>query len=361
VNHACVIIVFVKITRYSLTAIIVVVSFIGLFVLVIGFCLKESTKIPNNLATFSAVDLSGVLPETGLNLIGSTQADNNRFVETNDPFVIQQWALSNMNITDLWSRNNRTKEIVVAILDTGIDSNHEDLKDKVIAEINLTDSHTVNDLNGHGTHIAGIICAAANNGVGITGIVPECKLLNVKVADDDGFCQAAIVAQGIVWAIDNGAKVINISLEIRNPSIDLEKAVNYAWEHGALIISAAGNQGNSSAVYPAYYENSIAVAGIKPDNSLAPLSNFGDWVDVAAPGYNIYSSLPGNQYGYETGTSFATAYVSGFAAFLLNVVSDTNGDGCLNDEVRNAIEKSCRPMSNTSYSFGILDAKYLFN
>lgn len=360
-NHACVIIVFVKITRYSLTAIIVVVSFIGLFVLVIGFCLKESTKIPNNLATFSAVDLSGVLPETGLNLIGSTQADNNRFVETNDPFVIQQWALSNMNITDLWSRNNRTKEIVVAILDTGIDSNHEDLKDKVIAEINLTDSHTVNDLNGHGTHIAGIICAAANNGVGITGIVPECKLLNVKVADDDGFCQAAIVAQGIVWAIDNGAKVINISLEIRNPSIDLEKAVNYAWEHGALIISAAGNQGNSSAVYPAYYENSIAVAGIKPDNSLAPLSNFGDWVDVAAPGYNIYSSLPGNQYGYETGTSFATAYVSGFAAFLLNVVSDTNGDGCLNDEVRNAIEKSCRPMSNTSYSFGILDAKYLFN
>ena len=360
-NHACVIIVFVKITRYSLTAIIVVVSFIGLFVLVIGFCLKESTKIPNNLATFSAVDLSGVLPETGLNLIGSTQADNNRFVETNDPFVIQQWALSNMNITDLWSRNNRTKEIVVAILDTGIDSNHEDLKDKVIAEINLTDSHTVNDLNGHGTHIAGIICAAANNGVGITGIVPECKLLNVKVADDDGFCQAAIVAQGIVWAIDNGAKVINISLEIRNPSIDLENAVNYAWEHGALIISAAGNQGNSSAVYPAYYENSIAVAGIKPDNSLAPLSNFGDWVDVAAPGYNIYSSLPGNQYGYETGTSFATAYVSGFAALLLNVVSDTNGDGYLNDEVRHAIEKSSRPMSNPGYSFGILDAKNLFD
>ncbi|OGN87678.1 MAG: hypothetical protein A2Z74_06265 [Chloroflexi bacterium RBG_13_46_9] len=94
---------------------------------------------------------------------------------------------------------------------------------------------------------------------------------------------------------------------------------------------------------------------------MAPLSNFGDWVDVAAPGYNIYSSLPGNQYGYETGTSFAAAYVSGFVALLFNVVSDTNGNGYLNDDVRNAVEKSIRPMSNPGYSFGILDAKNLFD
>ncbi len=355
------IIVNVKITRYSLTAIIVVVSFLGILVLVTGFCLKETAATSNNLANFSIVDLGGVSPETGVNLIASTQPDNNRFVETNDPFFNRQWALSNMNITDLWSKTNRNNEIVVAILDTGIDSNHEDLKGKVVAEINLTDSPTVNDLNGHGTHIAGIICATADNGIGVAGIVARCKIMNVKVADDDGFCNNQVVARGIIWAVDKGAKVINISIEIKKPSLDLENAVNYAWEHGALIISAAGNQGNSSAVYPAYYENSIAVAGVKPDNTLAPLSNFGDWVDVASPGYKIYSSLPGNLYGYETGTSFATAYVSGFAALLFNVVCDTNNDGCLNDEVRLAIEKSCRPMSNPGGSFGILDAKNLFN
>ena len=360
-DHACVIILNVKITRYSLTAIIVVVSFLGFLAFVTAFCLKESIATSNNLANFSTVDLGGVSPETGVNLIASTQPDNNRFVETNDPFINQQWALRNINIADLWSRTTRTNEIVVAILDTGIDSNHEDLKDKIIAEINLTDSPTVNDLNGHGTHIAGIICATADNGIGVAGIVAKCKIMNVKVADDDGFCNNQVVARGIIWAVDNGAKVLNISIEITKTSLDLENAVNYAWEHGALIVSAAGNQGNSSAVYPAYYENSIAVAGVKPDNSLAPLSNFGDWVDVAAPGYNIYSSLPGNQYGYETGTSFAAAYVSGFVALLFNVVSDTNGNGYLNDDVRNAVEKSIRPMSNPGYSFGILDAKNLFD
>ena len=355
------IIVFVKITRYSFVAIIMVVSFLGLFILVTGFCLKESAATPNNLANFSVVDLSGVSLETGVNPITSTLADNNEFAETNDPFINRQWALYNLSISALWSRVIRTNEIVVAILDTGIDSSHEDIKGKVIAEINFTDSPTVNDLNGHGTHIAGIICATVDNGIGVAGIATNCRIMNVKVADDNGFCYNQTVARGILWAVDNGANVINISIEIKNPSLDLENAVNYAWEQGALIVCAAGNQGNSSAVYPAYYENSIAVAGIKPDNFLAPLSNFGDWVDVAAPGYYIYSSLPGNQYGYETGTSFAAAQVSGFAAVLLNVVSDTNCNGCLNDEVRYVIEKSCRPMNNPGDSFGILDAGILIN
>ncbi len=355
------IIVFVKITRNPFIAIIIFVSFLGLFVLLTGFCFKETNKPTNNLANFSAVDLIGTLKTDTSNLLPSTQVDNDGFIDTKDPYVNQQWALSNMRIKDLWSRTNRNNQIIVAILDTGIDSNHVDLKDKVIAEINLTDSPTMNDLNGHGTHIAGIICATANNYIGVAGIVDNCKILNVKVADDNGFCHSQLVARGILWAVDNGANVINISIEIKNSSLELENAVNYAWEHGALIVCAAGNQGNSSAVYPAYYENSLAVAGIKPDNTLAPLSNFGDWVDVAAPGYNIYSSLPGNQYGYETGTSFAAAQVSGFAALLFTSVNDTNGDGRLNDEVRLAIEKSCRPINNPGTSFGILDAKNLFN
>ena len=284
-------------------------------------------------------DMDNTSSEDALSLL-SAEIEQNGLLRPNDPFYSKQWALDQMHITTLWNITTGCREVLIAILDTGIDHDHEDLKGKVVAEVNFTDSPSINDINGHGTHIAGIIAATANNGLGVAGLVPTSKLMNVKVADDYGFCQTATVARGIIWAVDNGANVINISIEIRNPLVDLEQAVNYAWEHGALIIAAAGNHGNESAIYPAYYENSIAVAATQPNNTLAPLSNYGNWVDMAAPGFNIYSTLPGNKYGYETGTSFATAYVSGLAAIFLTIVSDTNGNGRLNDEVRSAIEGS---------------------
>jgi thermitase len=278
--------------------------------------------------------------------------EENGITRPNDPFYDKQWALDQMNFPNLWNTNMSSGEIVIAILDTGIDRNHEDLKGKVVAEVNFTDSPSVNDLNGHGTHIAGIIAATADNGIGVAGLVPMSKLMNVKVADDYGFCHAATVARGIIWAVDNGAKVLNISIEIRNPSADLEQAVNYAWDHGVLIIAAAGNQGNESPTYPAYYENCIAVSATQPDGTLASLSSYGDWVDVAAPGYNIYSTLPDNKYGYETGTSFATAYVTGLAAMFLTIVSDTNNNGRLNDEARIAIEGSYFMINYTGFNYG---------
>jgi len=215
----------------------------------------------------------------------------------------------------------------------------------VVIEVNLTNSPTSGDVYGHGTHVAGIIAACSNNGVGIAGVAPESWLMNVKVAGDDGGCWASTVAKGILWAVDKGADVINLSIELREPSPELEDAINYAWSQGVVIIAAAGNEGSQSPVYPAYYENCIAVAATRQDNTLAPLSNYGDWVDVTAPGVDIYSSLPGNSYGYKSGTSFATAYVSGLAALLLNVVTDTNGDGKLNDEVRAAIENGCQQVN----------------
>jgi thermitase len=145
------------------------------------------------------------------------------------------------------------------------------------------------------------------------------------------------MATGIIWAVDNGARVINISLELKESTPELQKAVDYAWNNGAIIIAAAGNDGGNLPVYPAAYENCIAVTSIKESGALAPLANYGDWVDIAAR-WDIYSTLPGNKYGYMYGTSFATAYVSGLAARLFTVLTDTNGDGKLNDEVRRKIE-----------------------
>ena len=231
--------------------------------------------------------------------------------------------------------------VIVAVLDTGIDKYHEDLNGTVIAEVNFTDSPTANDIYGHGTHVAGIIAAGNDNDIGIDGVAPDCQLINVKVADDRGRCRLTALAEGIVWAVDNGAQVINISIEMQESSPMLREAIDYAWENGAIIIAAAGNGASSLPVYPACYENCIGVTALQDNGELAPLANYGDWVDAAAPGFNVYSTLPGDEYGYKYGTSFATAYVSGLSALLFPVLEDTNGNGRINDEVRQVIDSIC--------------------
>jgi len=277
----------------------------------------------------------------------------------NDPYIDRQWALNQIRMPELWQITTGSPEILVAVLDTGIDQSHVDLEGKVVAEINLTGSPTPSDIHGHGTHVAGIIAASSNNGIGIAGVAPQCRLMNVKVADDRGKCQATALAEGIIWAVDNGAKVINISIEIKESSPDLEAAINYAWNHGALVVAAAGNSGSHEPVYPAYYQNCIAVTAVKEENSLSPLSNNGNWVDLAAPGYKIYSTQPGDSYGFETGTSFASAHVSGIAALLFSLVTDTNNNGFLNDEVLAIIEDSCLEIGIDGAGRGYIDTSQI--
>jgi subtilisin family serine protease len=233
---------------------------------------------------------------------------------------------------------------VVAVLDTGIDETHEALSGLVVGDANFSESYDTKDRNGHGTYVAGII-AAKENHVGMVGVSPGCQLLNVKVADDQGRCEPSTLAEGIVWAADHGANVINISIELKESSPELEKAVNYAWEKGSLIIVAAGNNADESSVYPACYENCIAVSCLGGDDKLLPLSNCGAWVHVAAPGCNVYSCLPKNCYGYKSGTSCAAAYASGIAALLFATVDDANGDGRLNDDMKTLIESGYRQIT----------------
>ncbi len=274
----------------------------------------------------------------------------------NDQYMTLQWALESIGISALWSLTTGNSDIIVAILDTGIDKYHQDLSGQVIAEANFTTSDTASDINGHGTHIAGII-AGKSNGLGIIGIAPDIKLLNVKVADDRGRCQAQDLAGGIIWAVDMGADVINISIQIKEPSLELEEAINYAWNNGAVIVAAAGNNGGQSAVYPAAYQNVIAVSATNESGDLAPLSNYGDWVDIAAPGYRIYSSLPGDEYGYETGTSFATGYISAIAALLMDITVDSNGNGKINDEIASLIESGYIETGDSRINGGIINAE----
>ncbi|MBM4446915.1 MAG: peptidase S8 [Chloroflexi bacterium] len=253
----------------------------------------------------------------------------------------RQWAIPKIMAPQAWEIASGEASIVIAILDTGIDKEYEGLAGKVIAEVNFTDSPTTKDIYGHGTHIAGIIAAAANNGVGVTGVAYNCRLMNVKVADDQGRFYGSAAAKGITWAVEHGAKVINMSLVSTEPSPGLEKAIDYAWSQGAVVVAAAGNFVGTKVVYPAYYSNSIAVAATDSNDTVASWSSRGNWVDVAAPGVGIYSTLPGNRYDNKSGTSMAAAHVSGLTGLLFALGSDNNSNGFVNDEVRAAIEHGC--------------------
>jgi len=257
----------------------------------------------------------------------------------------QQWGLTKIQAPAAWDVTTGSSSVKIAVLDTGIDQDHEDLAAKIVANQNFSDSTTVDDLYGHGTHVAGIAAAITNNGVGVAGAGYNSSLMNVKVLGDSGSGLYSWVASGIIWAADNGAKVINMSLGGGSPSPTLEDAINYAWSRGVVLVAAAGNNGDSAHRYPAYYTNIISVAATSQNDAKASWSTYGTWVDVAAPGVSIYSTLPnhpnnlGLNYGYLDGTSMAAPFVSGLAALVW-----TTNYGTSNADVRSKIEGRADPI-----------------
>jgi len=273
-----------------------------------------------------------------------------------DAYFDKQWGMIKVEAPQAWEVTTGSIDVNIAILDTGIDLGHPDLASKVKASINFTGSATATDYYGHGTHVAGIAAASTNNGIGVAGLGYNSTLMNVKVLGDDGSGYYSWIAQGVTWAADNGAEVINLSLGGSSPSLTLESAVNYAWGKGVVVVAAAGNSGSSAPFYPAYYTNSVAVAATDASDSLPSWSNRGDWVDVAAPGVSIYSTLKDNGYGYKTGTSMASPHTAGLAALLFSVVADFNGNGLLNDEVRSRIEANCDDIGLSGVGSGRINA-----
>ncbi len=240
---------------------------------------------------------------------------------TNDPLLSQQWGLFKINaasndILSAWDITTGDTSVKVAILDTGIEQSHPDLNGKVISNINFTNSSTVSDLDGHGTHVAGIVAAATNNANGVAGTGYNTALINTKVLDDNGSGYYSWVTNGIIWSADQGAKVITMSLGGSSYSQALLDAVNYAWNKGAVVVAAAGNNNNANPIYPGAYLNVIAVAAVDQNDTKAYFSNYGNWVDVSAPGVTIYSTYIGNSYAYLSGTSMATPFTSGTAALV---------------------------------------------
>ncbi len=274
---------------------------------------------------------------------------------SNDPEVISRslWGLYKIKAADdgisAWNYSKSSHNIKVAILDTGIDGNHEDLVEKVSDDHNCTDTVDTNDYFGHGTHVAGIVAASTNNGKGVAGVGYNASVMNAKSLGNDGYGYYSWIADCIVWATDNGARVINMSLGGSSPSKILESAINYAWNKGVVIVAAAGNSGSSNPIYPAYYRNVISVAATDKNDKKAGWSSYGRWVSVAAPGVSILSTMPTFKnkigllnYGFLSGTSMATPHVSGLAALIWSTTYGVN-----NSSVRRRIEQTADKITGT--------------
>lgn len=273
----------------------------------------------------------------------------------NDPDFAQQWGLTKIQAPRAWDVALGSADVSIAILDSGIDPSHEDLAAKIVASQNFSSSSTVDDFYGHGTHLAGIAAAITNNGVGIAGVGANCTLMNVKVdRDEDGAASAAWVSQGIIWAADAGARVICMSFGSPNSSQTVADAIDYAWNAGAVLVASAGNSNSTAPNYPAAYPECISVAATDPSDQKEARSNFGSWVDVAAPGSRIFSTLPTHSfrlqqtdglplsYGTLSGTSQATAFVAGLAGLVWSTPFGTS-----NAAVRARIEATCDRIPGT--------------
>lgn len=227
---------------------------------------------------------------------------------------------------EMWSKGVKGKNVKIAVLDTGCDTSHPDLKSQIIGGKNFTDDDggkedAISDYNGHGTHVAGTIAANDSNG-GISGVAPEASLLIVKVLGGaNGSGQYEWIINGINYAVEQKVDIISMSLGGPSDVPELKEAVKNAVKNGVLVICAAGNEGDGDErteelSYPAAYNEVIAVGSVSVARELSEFSNANKEIDLVAPGENILSTLPNKKYGKLTGTSMAAPHVSGALALI---------------------------------------------
>ena len=274
----------------------------------------------------------------------------------NDPNYAEQWNLSVLNMSQAWAIEQGKPQVTVAVVDSGIASRHPEFRSQLWENVNeiprngidddgngyiddtngwdFSDAPTLpgsgdwtvgdndpEDETGHGTHVSGIIAAKANNGLGIAGIAPNCRLMPLRAGFKYGggtYLQNDDLAAAIVYAADNGAQVINMSWGDTVRAFIIEDAIEYAHHRGCVLVGAAGNSAAVGSYYPAALESVISVAGLGQEKQLYDSSNFGATIDIAAPGEEILSTALNGEYQKRDGTSMAAAHVSGVAALVLS-------------------------------------------
>lgn len=293
------------------------------------------------LSSLGLAPFESLISRTTAALIGSTSSLATQLAKSAQPaaFQARNWGLTNSQAMDAWKIEAGSRNVVVAVIDTGVDFNHEALSPNQWRDPEAQNAPTygwnfVNnkanpiDDHGHGTHVAGIVGAVTQPKVGVSGVAPRVSIMAVKYYSDanPGAVNLANTVKAINYAVDHGAQIINYSGGGPEFSEEEYLAIKRAESKGVLFVSAAGNEHQDTDkvenyYYPSAYRlsNILSVAATDQGNRLLSSSNWGKKkVDVAAPGENIFSTLPGGRYGSMTGTSQATAFVSGLAALLLS-------------------------------------------
>jgi subtilisin family serine protease len=290
-------------------------------------------------------------------------------LDPNDPSYLagQQWGLAQVGAPQAWSMSTG-HAATVAVIDTGIDLTHPDLVGSLWVNVGEVAGNGLDDDNngcvddvhgcdfadgdgspadghGHGTHVAGIIGAETDNGIGVAGMGWGVSVMPVRVLDDEGSGGVWSVSEGILYAANNGARVINLSLGGYSGAPSLQSAISYAQSKGALVIAAAGNDNLSMPFYPAVYDGVVGVAATDGADQKAGFSNYGSYVDIAAPGVDIYSTwLQPAAYREMSGTSMAAPMVSGLAALVW-----TRFPSATASQVAAAMQKSAEDLGSVGW------------
>jgi subtilisin family serine protease len=280
--------------------------------------------------------------------------------EPNDPMYADQYGMKLMNVAKAWEIEPGKRTTVVAMIDTGADLTHPDLKDKFVAGYNAVDKgQPPQDDAGHGTHTAGIVAAAANNGTGVIGVGGNVSIMPVKVLSKGSGSEAGI-ADGIIWAADHGANVASMSIGLYQRSEVLEKALQYALDKGVTLVASAGNNNaendpTTAPHLPSTHPGVIEVAATDATNQKARFSNFGKTVSVAAPGVDVLSTWMGGGYRKASGTSMACPHVAGLAALVIS-----QNPGMKPADVKKRIEATAQDFGTAGFDpifgFGRVDA-----
>lgn len=303
---------------------------------------EEDDKYLKWIRTSEAVDASQMDTSVTNVLTAAGAADIDTNVAADSVYTVQgvPWNISKIEAPAAWQNGLTGRGVVVAVIDTGVRLSHPDLKDNIAGGYNvLNPSQPPLDAQGHGTHVAGII-AASNNNFGVVGVAPNAKILAVKALDDTGYATNSQIAEAILWAAENGAQVINLSVGTASSSITLKRAVEYAFTKNITIVASSGNDGKKGISYPAAYDNVISVGSSNFIDARSWFSNYGNKLDYVLPGERILSTYTYPEYVFQDGTSMAAPHAAGLAALAIEAGARTPAD------VRAAFERASQPLPN---------------
>lgn len=276
--------------------------------------------------------------------------------DPNDPSYISQWHLRQIGSSLAWTVTTGSAAVVVAVIDSGVYGQHPDLASKIVPGWNFVKGNAdTSDVLGHGTAVAGTVAAATNNGIGVAGVNWASRVMPLVAVDPDDFAAYSDIAAAIQYAVDRGVRVINVSIGGTNSSSTLQKAVDYAWNKGALVFASAMNSSVSDPYYPAACVHAVAVSATDSNDHLASFSNFGSWITLSAPGTNILTTMNGGGYGYWSGTSFASPIAAGVAALILAANPALTNDAVL-ALMKNTADRVGAQEFNTYFGWGRVNA-----